>query len=195
MNTLLAEHGRPPLSLADVRSMVGDGAARLVSRALEARSGDPVDPAQALARFLELYQAVATEETRPYEGVEETLDTLSAAGVTLGLCTNKPERSSRVIMDTLGLAPRFAHFVCGDTTPWRKPDPRMLQHLLDIARVERGQALMVGDSEVDGETARAAGVPFVLMTYGYRRRPIESISCLAALGRFDFLPTFLDRLR
>lgn len=195
VNLVLGEFDRDPLSLAEVRRMVGDGAARLVARALEARPGAAVAESAALRRFLDLYEAAPTQLTHLYPGVAETLAAFQDSGIALALCTNKPERSTRQILEALGIAACFGRVVAGDTLPWRKPDPRMLTHLLDATGVERTQALLVGDSEVDAETARSAGIAFVLMTYGYRRGPVETIPCLAALDRFELLPTLLERLR
>ena len=72
----------------------------------------------------------------------------------------------------------------GDSLPFRKPDPRVLLALLEAFDARAQDALLVGDSEVDAATARAADVPFVLMKHGYRRGPAEEIACVAALESF-----------
>jgi phosphoglycolate phosphatase len=187
VNRTLAAFDRAPLPIAEVRQMVGDGAPKLVARALAARPGPSVEPPAALARFLDFYQAAATELTVLYPGVRETLAVLAEIPIALALCTNKPEGLSRRIVDALGIGGRFAGVVGGDTTPWKKPDPRMLTRLIDELGAAPAETLMVGDSEVDAAASAAAEVGFVLVTYGYRRGPAEAIACRAAIDRFDAL--------
>jgi phosphoglycolate phosphatase len=191
-NRLLAELGRAGLSLDETRPMVGDGVRKLVERALAARPGAPVETDAAVARFLALYEAAPATLTRPYAVVPETLAALRAAGFRLALCTNKPERLTRLILDRLSLGAFFERIVGGDTLAFRKPDPRILTELAAMLGTPLDQAALIGDSEVDAATATEAGMAFVLMTYGYRRGPAEEIRCAAALDRFGAL---LDLVR
>jgi phosphoglycolate phosphatase len=188
-NAMLAELGLAPLELQEVRRMVGDGAAKLVSRVLAARPGPAVDETAALARFLALYEAAPAVLTRPYPGVDAALEHLAGMGATLTVCTNKPARTTGMILAALGLDRWFVRIMAGDTLPWRKPDPRMLTHLADA--FPDLQAVMIGDSEVDAAAAAAASMPFVLMTHGYRRGPVEAIKCMAALDSFEQIPATL----
>ena len=199
LDRLLDELGRPPLSLAEVTRMIGDGVPKLVERALAATSleeghGGTVDLAPATARFLELYEADPVRFTHPYADVPETLQRLAAAGYRLAICTNKPERATLHILAELGLAPLFEAVVGGDSLPVRKPDPAMLTTLLDRFGATPGNAILIGDSEVDMATAVAAGMPAVLMTYGYHRGSLDSIPCAATLDHFAELPETLLRL-
>jgi phosphoglycolate phosphatase len=187
LNALLAELGREPLAQDEVRPMIGDGVGVLVERGLAARPGAPVDHGAAVARFLEIYRADPARFTILYPDVADTLDRLAQAGFRLALCTNKPEAITRVVIDALGLDGYFRRIVGGDTLPWRKPDPRGLTKILEDEGTAPAQAWFVGDSEVDAAAAAAAGVPFVLMTYGYHRNPVETIACIAALDRFAAL--------
>jgi phosphoglycolate phosphatase len=186
-NRLLAELGRPGLTAAEMRPMVGDGAGKLIERVLAARPGPPADAEAALARFLALYEAAPATATRPYPEVAATLAELRADGYRLAVCTNKPERVTRLILDRLALAQYFELIVGGDTMPFRKPDPRLLIHVAAALDVALDRILLIGDSEVDAATAEAAGVPFVLMTYGYRRGSVEAIRRAADLDRFGAL--------
>jgi phosphoglycolate phosphatase len=188
INAMLADYGRDALSVAEVRRMVGDGVAMLVARALTARDCRPEDPAAAERSFMRHYESDATSLTTVFPGAAQALQALSAAGIPLAVCTNKPARLATDILDSLGLGNYFARVIGGDSLPFRKPDPRMLLALLEGFAARPDRALLVGDSEVDAATARAAGVPFVLMTHGYRRGPAEEIPCRAALENFAELP-------
>jgi phosphoglycolate phosphatase len=184
VNHMLAEQSQDPLALPDVRRMVGDGAAVLIERVMAARPALGLDASAALQRYLELYEAEPLGLTQLYPGVAETLDRLRARGYRLAVCTNKPERPSRAILESFGLADRFERIVGGDSLPWRKPDRRMLDSIMADLGESIATTVLVGDSEVDAAAAAAAGMPFVLMSYGYRRGPVETIECRAALDDF-----------
>jgi phosphoglycolate phosphatase len=191
VNLMLADIGCAPLSLPQIRSMVGDGASALIARALAARQCVGADPTRALTAFLEHYESEPTAATRTFPGVGETLQRLQAAGLTLAVCTNKPGRLTDMILERLRLERYFARVVAGDSLPFRKPDPRALLEVIDGFGTAKAATLMVGDSEVDAATAQAASVPFVLMTYGYHRGPIGDISSIATLDHFHELATLL----
>jgi phosphoglycolate phosphatase len=191
VNRLLADLGSAPLTLTDIRSMVGDGASALVARALAKRHCVNADPTKALEQFLEHYEAEPTATTRPFPGVPETLKRLQTSGLTLAVCTNKPARLTKTILERLSLDQFFVRVLAGDTLPYRKPDPRALLEVIKGFGMPAQAALMVGDSEVDAATANAANVPFVLMTYGYHRGPIEDIASVATLDHFRELATLL----
>ena len=191
VNLMLAELGCAPLTLPDIRSMVGDGASALIARALAARHCVSADPAKALDDFLAHYEADPTNVTRTFAGVAETLERLRSIGLTLAVCTNKPSRLTGMILERLGIDRYFARVVAGDSMPFRKPDPRALMEVVDGFGTAKEATLMVGDSEVDAATAHAASVPFALMTYGYHRGPIEDISSVATLDHFGELATLL----
>ncbi len=194
VNSMLADFGCAPLPVADVRRMIGDGVATLVARALAARHCGPVDPAAAAQAFMRHYESDATSLTAAFPGADRALRSLCAAAVPLAVCTNKPARITAVILESLGLAQYFARVIGGDSLPFRKPDPRVLRHLLAAFDARPERSLLVGDSEVDAATAQSAGVPFVLMKHGYRRGPAQGIPCLAALESFDELPALIDAL-
>jgi phosphoglycolate phosphatase len=191
VNLMLADLGCPPLALDEIRTMVGDGASALIARALAARQCVTADPSKALAEFLEHYEADPTAFTRTFPGVPETLERLQAFGLTLAICTNKPTRLTEMILKRLDIDRFFVKIVAGDTLPFRKPDPRALLDIVNSFGTPTAATLMVGDSEVDAATAHAANVPFVLMTYGYHRGPIDGISSIATLDHFRELATLL----
>jgi len=189
---MLAEHALPPLSLAEVTAMVGDGSAKLLARAF-AKAGRPIDrelPAL-LPRFMEIYEACAADLTRPFPGVPETLARLAAAGHRMAVCTNKPDGPTRTVLDALSLLPFFEAVVGGDLAPARKPDPRHLLAVLDALGAAPSDAVMVGDGTNDLLTAAAAGVPAIFARYGYGLREPVAVAPAATIDRFDALPDAL----
>jgi phosphoglycolate phosphatase len=194
LNQMLRERGHPALSLPQVKRMVGDGAPAMVARALAASGADPTDAAGALPRFLEIYEANAVRLTRPYPKVLETLATLRGRGYRTAICTNKPQRATIAVVEGLGLIELFDGIAGGDRFPVKKPDPGHLLGLIRKLDGRREASAVIGDSENDAAVARAAGVPLVLMRYGYARVDPESFAADALLDHFAELPGALERL-
>jgi phosphoglycolate phosphatase len=153
--------GGRPLSRAEVIAMIGEGAPVLVRRVLTAAGLAPDTPG-ALEQFLSIYDARLLDTTCLYPGVLDALDGLDPL-LALTVLTNKPRRPAERILDGLGVRDRFLEVVGGDGPLPRKPDPAGLVSM----RVHGGPLVLVGDSTVDAETARRAGVPFVLAGYGF----------------------------
>jgi len=190
-NALLAEFGRPALSLAQVTGMVGDGAPKLVERVLAASGAGDTSLRAALDRFLALYEADPTRLTRPYDGVPAVLGELAAAGWRLGVCTNKPERATRAVLAGLRLDRFFTVVLGGDSGPTRKPDPGPLRTALGHLDSAPGSAAMIGDHRNDVAAARAAGMAVVFARYGYGAATLEGIVPDAFIDRFAELPQAL----
>lgn len=194
LNHALGVLGRPPVPPESVRSMVGQGARKLLERGL-AVSG-PVSPALVEAGvkpFLAHYGAHIAVHSRPFDGVEPVLDQLAADGLRLAICTNKPEALARQLVAALGWGGRFAALLGADSRPWRKPDPR---HLLDTVAEAGGRApLFVGDSRTDADAARAAGVPLVLVGFGYSTEPVDTLGADLVIDHFTALLPAIERIQ
>jgi phosphoglycolate phosphatase len=165
-NALLTSYGAAPLDTAAIGGMVGDGAAKLVARACAAAG---VAPRDALPKFLEIYDSKLLAHTRPYDGMPETLASLAGRGASLAVLTNKPIGATRRILAGLGLSKFFdKDAVVGGDGPWpRKPDSSGLLHLCEQASVAPEEAMLVGDSLVDWETARGAATAICVARYGF----------------------------
>ena len=194
LNQMLRERGRPALSLPQVKRMIGDGVPTLVSRALSASGADPAAAAGALSRFLEIYEANAVRLTRPYPKVPETLASLRRQGYRTAICTNKPQRATIAVIEGLGMIELFDGIAGGDRFPVKKPDPGHLLGLIGELEARAEASAMIGDNENDAAAARAAGIPLVLMRYGYARVDPESLAADALLDHFAELPRALARL-
>jgi phosphoglycolate phosphatase len=193
VNRVLAAFGRPAIPAEAIRSLIGDGAKSLLRKALSVSGEAPdalVDEAYPL--YLDFYAADICRGTLPFPGVDAALDWLRAQGLALALCTNKPARLTTLLTEALGWEGRFVASVCGDSLPTRKPDPAMLHDA--VARAGGGPSAYVGDSMVDAETARAAGVPFVAVSFGFSDRPASAFGADAVIDHFDALPGALAHL-
>ena len=193
VNLMLGDFERSPLAEAAIRPMIGDGAKNLLRKALAA-TGAATDALveQAYPRYLDHYAGNVCVGTTRFPAVEQALDDLAALGATLAICTNKPERTTSLLLDALGWTGRFAAIVGGDTLPWRKPDPRPL--LETVTRAGGGRTAYVGDSIFDAETARAARLPFVAVSFGFRDRPVAALGADAVIDSYQELIPALTRL-
>ncbi len=190
MNHVLALNGRPPLPVAAVRHLVGHGARALITRGLAAGSAAPPTPDDveaAVPAFLAHYADHIADGSRPWPGVVAALDALAAAGCRLGVCTNKPTALAGALLQALGLAGRFAAIVGGDAVPRPKPDGGHVLATIDACGGDAGDAVLVGDSAADLGGGRAAGVPVVLVSFGYSDRPAAELGADALIDHFDAL--------
>jgi len=193
LNELLHEHGQPEQGSREVRSMIGDGVAKLVERGFAA-SGHIVKDAQLsrfVHRFMTIYAKCATDKSRPYPGALDALQQFSDAGIRQGICTNKPEAVTRRILSDLSLDKFFGAVVGGDTTPKKKPDPLPLRNCLQALGANPIDSLMIGDSAVDVATAKAANMPIGLVTHGYAREPVENLPADFLIYDLSSLPGIL----
>ncbi len=195
LNKVLGECGRSEIEPSRVRGFVGDGVAKLVERGFQATGSATKEECRtATQRFLTYYEAEPSALTRPYDGVVETLRILEGDGRRLGVCTNKAERVTHAVLKSLGIDRFFGAVIGGDTLPVRKPDPAPLNAAIERLGLAREEAVMVGDNEHDAATAAAAGVPFVLVSYGYARVPLSELHAAATVGRFEEIPDALKRI-
>ncbi len=188
---MMVELGRPPHPVDTIRGFVGKGMLNLVRRCLEADGGaDEAAFEAAVDAFKRHYAVVNGERTELYDGVLPALVALAGRGVAMACVTNKPAAFTGPLLERTGLAQYFAVTVSGDTLADKKPHPAPLLHACERLGVAVGEALMVGDSANDAEAARAAGMPVLLVTYGYSEGvPVDSIECDGLLSSLvEMLP-------
>ena len=189
LNAALVRGGLSPIAYAEARNMIGGGARRMIESALKFEGRDLSDGVddRVFDEFIEHYAAHIADRSQSFPGLEQALDRLAADGCQLAVCTNKLEGLSRLLLDALGLTPRFAA-ICGqDTFQIQKPDPEILRRTISAAGGELSQAVMVGDSGTDIATARAAGVPVVAVDFGYSDTPIKELRPDRVISHFDDL--------
>ena len=167
-NRMLRELKQAERSVEEVTTFIGNGIRSLVNRSVcEGREATPALQEEAYGVFQRHYAEVNGLATRPYPGVMEALRDLQAKGLKLGCVTNKSEAFIFPVLDALSMSRFFGSVVGGDTLPQRKPDPEPLLHACRQLGIEPSRTLMVGDSPNDALAARRAGIPVLLVTYGY----------------------------
>jgi phosphoglycolate phosphatase len=196
LNHLLGREGLTPLPVESAGSLLGAGARALIKRGFAAagRSLDRQEMEVLFADYLTYYSAHIVVHTRLYPGVDKALATFARAGWRQAVCTNKIESLAKLLITKLGIAERFA-FICGqDTFGVAKPDAKPLLATIAASGGSRNRAIMVGDSETDIKTARAAGVPVVAVDFGYADVPVKELGPDHVISHFDELRGACDAL-
>jgi len=194
VNHALATVGRPPLTVEQVKPMIGGGARHMLKQGLTATGGYDEPMLDALhAKLLAYYEANICVLTKPYPGVIDALDALAAKGVTLGIVTNKIERFARTVLGELGLTDRFACILGGDTMTESKPSPMPIHEMVKMCG--GGRAAFVGDSIFDIQAGQAAGLPTIACSFGFLMQPVAELGADAVIDGFDELVPTLERLR
>jgi len=164
VNAMLRELGRPELAEETISGYIGHGAPQLVGRALGGSASEE-ECQQALKFFLTYYEVHKMDTTHAYPGVPETLEKL--AGLPMAVLTNKPARISVRILDSLGLSKVFRVIYGGTSFETKKPDPLGANTILREFGTASREAMLIGDSEVDVQTARNAGMLAASVNYGF----------------------------
>ena len=190
LNVLLTREDIAPLSLAVARPMIGRGAKALIARGFEA-AGAPLAAERLdvlFEQFIDHYRGHIADHSRPFPGLVPALDQLRAAGAILSVCTNKRTDLSVALLDALNLTPYFAAIIGADAVPISKPDPGHLIAAIQRASGSPTRAIMIGDSASDADAARAAGVPLILVSFGYTETPARELGADRLIDHFDALP-------
>lgn len=195
VNAVLADAGRATVDPETLRHMVGFGARSLITQAFSA-TGAPLgesDLPPLMDAFIAHYRTHIAAESRPFPGVERTLAKLKAAA-RLGVLTNKPQELTDLLLPALKLDRFFAAIHGAGRLSVAKPDAAVFHHVMEELGGTDGGAVMIGDSATDVATARAAGVPVILVSYGYTPVPARELGGDAVTDDFAEIPALARRL-
>jgi phosphoglycolate phosphatase len=199
-NLMLAELNSPPLSFEVVSSFIGNGVPNLVRCVLSAREltdkMSVMDMVSAEEIFFKHYRLTNGVVGTVFPGVVTGLKTLKNTGYRLACVTNKPVDLAQILLRLTGLSGYFELVIGGDSLPEMKPSPEPLLHACRILGGSVENALMVGDSAVDIAAARAAGMPVLIVNYGYPGcGGLAALSGDAYIDSFAEIPAFLESER
>lgn len=195
LNHALGVLGRPGVPADAVRHMVGHGARALLTLGLAA-SGEatPTLVEAGFPAFLDYYAAHIADGSQPFEGVEAALDRAAAAGCRLVICTNKPVALADALVAALAWTGRFGAVLGFDSVPAPKPDAGHVWAAIAAVGGNPRDAVFVGDSITDVNAARAAGVPVVVVSFGFSDRPVADLGADRVIDHYDALDAALDGL-
>lgn len=185
-NHVLVSQALAPVAAEDIRDQISFGARAMITKALGLRRTERsvVEVDALLAVFLKHYEANIAVHSRPFPHVVELLAAYRRRGCRLAVCTNKREGLSRLLLGELGMLELFDAVAGRDTFPVHKPDPDHLLGAIRLAGGARAHAVMVGDSDTDIATARAASVPSIAVTFGYTDVPVHDLGPAAIIDDY-----------
>jgi phosphoglycolate phosphatase len=190
VNAALEHLGLPRLTLERIASYVGNGAPILMRRAIGPEASEE-EVARGLTYFMQYYRDHMLDYTTLYPGVRETLDLLRGRGAQMAVLTNKPVGLSKAIVAGLGLDGHFFQVYGGNSFEQKKPHPVGIEILMSEAGATPGKTMMVGDSSVDVQTARNAGIQSCGVTYGFQPETLAATPPDFLIDRMDQLPGIL----
>ena len=192
-NKILENLGRSFVDEEKYKTFIGDGLRKQVERLLIWSGGIPSEGLDHYyKKFLEIYNEDPTSNLVPFPHVLDCIALLSKRNAKLAICTQKLTKPSIKILKKLNIYNYFDQFAFGDTLRVRKPDPRMINYIIQNDQPETS-TVYVGDSEVDSETAKNAKVRFILFSKGYRKSSIEEIKPDFSFSSYENLPRILER--
>ena len=196
-NAILEKNGYMPGTEDVLRPVISFGSRAMLQTAIEAQTvtastfgvgGSAVMPPPDLdgmfADFLSYYRTHIADHSRPFDGAAAVLSDIRARGGKSVVCTNKLEEPTRALFDALALTDQFDFIAGRDTFPVHKPDPGHLIRAIEGGGGDPSRAVMVGDSDVDVMTAKAAGIPVIGVTFGYTPVPVTELGCDAVIDNY-----------
>ena len=167
-----------PINIEESRKIIGKGGKYLIEKSLLSRNIQLPDDKinQLTLAFLEYYKNNIYQDSKPFSNMIETLNMLKENDINIAICTNKPEKLTKILLSKMGLLDYFSNIVAGDTLAKMKPDPLPLLTLIKEKNIKKSNAIMVGDSENDIIAAKLAGIKVIGVTFGYSETEIEQLN-------------------
>lgn len=196
LNFVMLNAGLPAFQVDRMRPFVGRGAKGLIAQALDMLGESIAEDQLALwaEELVAFYREHIADLSQPFPGVQAALTRLAGRGVKLGVCTNKREELSFLVLEKLDLLRYFPVVLGADSLPVHKPHPDHLLKTIEDLGGRADQAVFVGDSNTDIKTAKAANVPVIAVTFGYSDVPIETLGADQLIDHFDAFECALDKL-
>lgn len=196
-NHVLSMQGLAPVPAELIRPLISFGGRAMIEHGLRLheQTVTTAEVDRLFRHFVDYYAENIAAHSHCYPGLEAALSALSARGARLAVCTNKQERLSRQLLDALGLLDRFHALAGRDTFAVCKPDPEHLRGAIRLAGGDTSRAVMVGDSDTDIRTARAAAIPVIAVPFGYTDVPIHHLNPDIVIEHYRELEAAIDQVR
>ena len=174
-NHVMKKFGYPQKSLDDIKHIAGRGAWIMMQRTFRDEIKDEKLKKEMVKEFINYYAKNIDKGSKPIKGVVKFLDWAKSKKILMAVCTNKQERLAVDLLKKINLSQYFEYIAGCDTFDFNKPDPRHLTNVIDIVGGDINKSIMIGDSEVDSQSAYNAKIPFVLVEEGYTEKNINEI--------------------
>ncbi len=174
-NHVMKKFGYPQKSLDDIKHIAGRGAWIMMQRTFRDEIKDENLKKEMVKEFINYYAKNIDKGSKPIKGVVKFLDWAKSKEILMAVCTNKQERLAVDLLKKINLSKYFEYIAGCDTFDFNKPDPRHLTNVIDIIGGDINKSIMIGDSEVDSQSAYNAKIPFILVEEGYTEKNINEI--------------------
>ena len=174
-NHVMKKFGYPQKSLDDIKHIAGRGAWIMMQRTFRDEIKDEKLKKEMVKEFINYYAKNIDRGSKPIKGVVKFLDWAKSKQILMAVCTNKQERLAVDLLRKINLSQYFEYIAGCDTFDFNKPDPRHLTNVIDIIGGDINKSIMIGDSEVDSQSAYNAKIPFILVEEGYTEKNINEI--------------------
>ena len=174
-NHVMKKFGYPQKSLGDIKHIAGRGAWIMMQRTFRDEIKDEKLKKEMVKEFIDYYAKNIDKGSKPIKGVVNFLEWAKSNQILMGVCTNKQERLATDLLKKINLSQYFEYIAGCDTFEFNKPDPRHLTNVIEIIGGSVNKSIMVGDSEVDSQSAQNAKIPFILVEEGYTEKNISEI--------------------
>ena len=174
-NHVMKKFGYPQKSLGDIKHIAGRGAWIMMQRTFRDEIKDEKLKKEMVKEFIDYYAKNIDKESKPIKGVVNFLEWAKSNQILMGVCTNKQERLAIDLLKKINLSQYFEYIAGCDTFEFNKPDPRHLTNVIEIIGGSVNKSIMVGDSEVDSQSAQNAKIPFILVEEGYTEKNVSEI--------------------
>ena len=182
-NHVMNKFGYETKSIDNIRKLVGKGAASLISRSVWGQAkkefgeiNDQSIKKEMVKEFIDYYGKNIAVESKLIRGVKVFLDWAKKNNISMGVCTNKQDYLAIDLLKQIKIYDYFEYVAGSNTFDYCKPDPRHLTSVIEIMQGDIKKSLMIGDSETDAESARSAGIPFILLENGYTEKKVSEIN-------------------
>ncbi len=174
-NHVMKKFGYPQKSIDDIKHIAGRGAWIMMQRTFRDEIKDENLKKEMVREFINYYAKNIDRASKPIKGVVKFLDWAKSKQILMAVCTNKQERLAVDLLKKINLSQYFEYIAGCDTFDFNKPDPRHLTNVIDIIGGDINKSIMIGDSEVDSQSAYNAKIPFILVEEGYTEKNINEI--------------------
>ena len=174
-NHVMNKFGHNPKQLSDIKSLAGRGAWVMMQRSFKNEITDEKTKRKMVDEFISFYAKNINNESKPIKGIFEFLEWAKSRNISMGVCTNKREVLAIDLLKKINMYKYFEYVAGADTFEFNKPDPRHLTNVVEIIGGDLKKTIMVGDSEVDANSAHNANLPFVLVKDGYTEKTEKEI--------------------
>ena len=174
-NHVMKKFGYPQKSLGDIKHIAGRGAWIMMQRTFRDEIKDEKLKKEMVKEFIDYYAKNIDKGSKPIKGVVNFLEWAKSNQILMGVCTNKQERLATDLLKKINLSQYFEYIAGCDTFEFNKPDPRHLTNVIEIIGGSINKSIMVGDSEVDSQSAQNAKIPFILVEEGYTEKNVSEI--------------------